>query len=100
MVFIFAPFLSLASKFPKNKRKIGQNFNWHLEDNIENENIKFGFNTDIKSHFIGLYIEPNGILYKYNIWYCKDHSSKTFRENFKSELELCVFLKHSKFKVK
>jgi hypothetical protein len=73
---------------------------WDLDDDSSYESLKFGFNTNIKSHYIGLYIQPNNSVIKYQIWYNRHDGGKVYNVTFQTELELCVFLKQSKFKIK
>ena len=72
---------------------------WDLDDDTIHQNLSYGFNTDIKSHYIGLRIQPKSN-FPYEMWYRLHNGGRSMRETFKTELELCVFLKQSKFKNK
>ena len=75
-------------------------------DEIEDENdeINFSYNGNCKSHNIRVMCFSNDDSIKYKLWYKKIGNrigmSKEFSELFDTELELCVFLKQSKFKIK
>ncbi len=70
------------------------------------DSIEFYYFGKCKSHSIGITYYPNDDSKKYCIWFRKINSnglslkSKKYEETFDSELELCVFLKQSKFKIK
>jgi hypothetical protein len=74
-------------------------------DEIENhDEFNFLYNGNCKSHSIRIMYFSNDDSMKYRLWYKKIGNrigrSKEFSELFDTELELCVFLKQSKFKTK
>jgi hypothetical protein len=69
-----------------------------------NDDINFSYNGNCKSHSIRIMYYSNDDSMKYRLCYKKIGNSigrsKEFIELFDTELELCVFLKQSKFKIK
>jgi hypothetical protein len=68
----------------------------------DKEGLSYYYLSQIKSHAIGLTYYPNRTKMKFELWYRKESglAHKRFDESFDTELELCVFLKQSKFKIK
>jgi len=68
----------------------------------DRETLSYYYLSHIKSHAIGLTYYPNRTKMKFELWYRKESglAHKRFDESFDTELELCVFLKQSKFKIK
>jgi hypothetical protein len=64
--------------------------------------ISYYYLAKIKSHTIGLTYYPKRNISKYEVWSRKEGSSscKGSNQRFDNELELLVFLKQSKFKIK
>jgi hypothetical protein len=89
--------INVVTQFDFKLVKVDYKSEWMLDDDVIHQNLWYGFNTDIKSHYIGLQIQPKSN-FPYEIWYRLHNGGKTMRELFKTELELLVFLKQSKFK--
>jgi hypothetical protein len=75
---------------------------WFTKEHVDTEGLYYYYHTDIKSHTIGLTYYPNRTHSNYQIWNSKKGSlsGKRLEARFDTELELCVFLKQSKFKIK
>ena len=78
-------------------------FRFDRDDMDDNKiGILYYYRTKIKSHTIGLTYYPNRNISKYEVWSTKEgsYSGKGANQRFDNELELLVFLKQSKFKLK
>jgi hypothetical protein len=75
---------------------------WFTKDDSDTEGLSYYYLSDIKSHTIGLTYYPNRTISKYQIWNSKKGSlsGKRLEGRFNTELELLVFLKQPKFKIK
>ena len=78
---------------------------WFNEDSDDKDRITYWYLTDIKSHSIGIEYYPNakdgGYKYKCRYWKLTNgRMGNAMEQCFKTELELLVFLKQSKFKIK
>ena len=95
--------INVATEFGFKLVNVEYKSEWDLDDDTIHQRLWFGFNTNIKSHYIGLRIEPKSN-FPYEVWYSLPNGGygggRTMRETFKTELELLVFLKQSKFKTK
>jgi hypothetical protein len=77
----------------------------NLSSSDDKDKVSYWYLSKIKSHTIGIDYYPNAKVggYKYKCIYWKLTNGKMgnrMEEPFKSELELLVFLKQSKFKIK
>jgi hypothetical protein len=66
----------------------------------DEQKIRYYWLGECKSHKFGINYYERNSFNNFSIWYEKLNGDKTMRVSLDSELELCVFLKQSKFKTK